>query len=252
MKYWTLGVIWAPILVAFAGWPAEGGTDWQKGADGSFVRVTVVATSSPFTSTAYDVTVRGDSVVVMLVKGSACVIGQRQGLTLLGGKAAEKVWDELDLAHAFVPQPPPGARRGSLQDDAKEGRVPVDDVVYEFWAGKGKRLQRFWLRESDLLNSPRLVRLFRTLRAIVIRHAGSLPMRDVYYPPEKLGYLTMSATEEAEAVLDGWDRIRLPADGVPVVVGVHRVVVIGKSGRRREFTITIRRGESNRVHVVLK
>jgi hypothetical protein len=76
-------------------------------------------------------------------------------------------------------------------------------------------------------------------------------MRDLFHPAERLGFLLMTASEPARAVIDGWDEVALPVDALELVEGEHRVRVRGASGAERDFSVRIAAGATSRVHVLL-
>jgi hypothetical protein len=216
--------------------------------DGSFVRVTVDGGVSPFSVVAWDVTVRGRTAVVSLVKETPCVQGQRERVHLFDGPAADAVFAELARGGAWAVEAPAGATAGR----ARERPAPKDVARYEFWVAWGRHMQRFSVDERVLLASPALLGVFVAVRDAVRGRVDALPMRDLYHPAGKIGFLTMTATEPAKAVFDGWDEVPLPVDSLELVDGDHRVVVRGDSGHQREFTVRVVAGQTSQVHVVLE
>ncbi|MBM4395777.1 MAG: hypothetical protein FJ087_08810 [Deltaproteobacteria bacterium] len=216
--------------------------------DGSFFRVTVDGGVSPFTSVSHDVTVRGRTVVVTLQKESLCRQGQRERVRLLDGPEAAAVLAALADAGAWSVAAPPGAVHGRARDTA----APRDAPRWEVWYAWGREMRRFHVDERTLLASAGVLAVVTAVREAVASRVEPLPMRDAYHPADRVGFLTMTASEPARAVLDGWDAFRLPVDGLDVAEGEHKVRVEGTSGKRREFTVRVVAGTGTHVHVVLE
>ena len=215
--------------------------------DGSFFRVTVDGGVSPFTSVAYDVTVRGRAVIVSLVKESLCLKGQRERVKVLDGPDADAALAGLDRAGAWSLAVPQGAVQGR-----REGAPPRDGPRYEFWFARGRDMRRFHLDQTALLAAPEALAVLVALREAVLSRVEPMPMRDIYHPAAKIGFVTMTASEPAKATIDGWDTVPLPCDSLDVVEGDHQVVVRGQSGRSREFKVRVVAGTAQQVHVVLE
>ncbi len=229
---------------------------WGRGArgegpapDGSFVRVTVRGGVSPFRMVAHDVTVRGSTVVVSVVKENLCYVGQRQDVRVVGGLQAQALVERLRRVGAFAKAPVEGSEVGPL-DPREAARLP--GPRYEFWSAWGPRMERFHVDQEVLMRHPDLVAVMTAVRDEVASRTDPLPMRDLYHSPAEMGFLVVTASEEATAIMDGWERFRLPMDGVEVPEGEHRLRVEGVSGRVRELTVRIERGMTSRYHIVFQ
>ncbi len=244
-----VGVGCGLVLAFLAGRTGEAEEQAGFAPDGSFVRVTVRGGVSPFRMVAHDVTVRGDTVVVSLVKESLCYVGQRQDVRVVGGAGAKALVERLRRVGAFAKAAVEGAEAGAL-DARASGRLA--EPRYEFWSAWGNRMERFHVDREVLMRHPDLVAVLAAVRDEVASRTDPLPMRDLYHSPSEMGVLVVTASEEAIAILDGWERFRLPMDGVDVVEGVHRLRVEGVSGRVREMTIRVERGMTSRYHVVFE
>lgn len=215
--------------------------------EGTFVRITVDGGVSPFSSVQYDVTVRGRTVIVTHVKESLCYRGQQERMRLVEGDAARDLVRSLQALGAFAPPVPRDATPGR----ARDREAPRDAPRCEFWSAWGTAMTRFSLGESALREFPDLLRVRAAVRDAVVGRVGALPMRDLYHPAQRLGLLTITATEPATATLDGWDTFALPVESLEVVEGDHRVTVVGASGRTREFRVRVVAGGASRIHVLL-
>ena len=241
-----------PILVAAVVVLAATAARADPGAppDGSFFRVTVDGGVSPFRTVAWDVTLRGKTVVVSLVKETLCQKGQRERVVLLDGDGAARLLAELDAAGAWSFAGPP--EHDGVEARSRD-RAPAPGATrYELWRAFGRRMTRFTVDSAGLARLPAVLAAFTGLRDAVVRRVEPLPMRDLYRPADKLGWLTMTATEPATATFDGWDAVKLPVDSLEMVDGEHSVVVVGTSGRQREFTVRIGAGSTSQVHVLLE
>jgi len=231
----------APV---FAG-PSASHGGWPP--DGSFIRVTRDGGVSPFSLVSYDVTVRGSTLVVTLVKDTSCRTSLRERVVLLGGDAALRVISRLREAGAWSVHVPGGASPGRAVDADPPGTSPR----YEFWWAEGDQMTRFYVSGELLDGDPALVGLSTALREVVRGLVDPLPMRDVFHPADEIGLLAMTASEPANAVIDGWDRVRLPVSALDLKAGVHEVTVTGRSGASRSFTVRIVAGETSTIHVLL-
>ncbi len=227
---------------------AEEGADAAWPRDGSFIRVTRDGGLSPFTSIYYDVTVRGRTLVVTMVKDTACRMAQRERVALLGGPEALAAIERLRRAGAWSLNQPAGASMGRAADTAPS----ADSPRWEFWNAEGPSMKRFFVNRETLDRTPRLLGLLAELRGIVTGVVEPLPMRDVFHPASEIGFLAMTSSSPASAEIDGWDRFRLPVNALDLKVGVHEVVVTGTNGATRSFTVRIMAGETTSVHVLLE
>lgn len=214
--------------------------------DGSFCRVTLDGGVSPFSVVVWDITVRGGSVVMSFIKESPCQPGQRERVRIYDGPEADAILKEINALWSL--EVPPSATLGRARDRP----APKDSPRYEFWVAYGKVMKRFWVDQQVLVSSPGLLKAFISIRDAVQSRVEPLFMRNLYYPVNKIGYVTMTATEPATAIFDGWEQIRLPVDACEMVEGEHHVVVRGDSGRIREFDLRITAGTTTQVHVVLE
>jgi len=215
--------------------------------DGSFVRISVIGGVSPFRKVAWDVTLRGDTTVVTLVKESVCRRGQRQSIQFLDLDSAPELLETLHQGGVWELKRPARAKDGGLDDE-----VATSEPKYEFWVAWGRRMERFWIDQKDLLDRPELVRALGVVRDGVDSRVKPLPVMDVYHDPATMGWVQVTATEKAVAVVDGWQKVRLPAGPLEMVEGEHTVAVRGLTGRTSEFKVRVVAGTTNQVHVVLK
>jgi hypothetical protein len=241
-------------VVAETGDAGDGSDSFHASADpatipeGTFIRITADGGVSPFTSVAWDVTVRGATAVVSLVKENLCATGQRERVKLLEGAGARRILATLKDAGAWTCPGPTVATTGRARDHA----APSDQVRYEVWSAWGRRMTRYHLTQSALREAPCALAVITAVTAEVRARLESLPMRDLYYPSDRLGWVTATSSEAATATIDGWDQVRLPVDALEVVEGEHSVVVTGESGRTRQFKIKVAPGMTLRVHVLLE
>ncbi len=239
-----MGVVSIVVPAAAVAIPA-GQDDWPP--DGSFIRVTRDGGVGPFSSIYYDVTVRGSTVVVTLVKDTGCRTAQRERVALLGGADADEAIARLRAAGAWSIQAPADATVGRAADSA----APTDMARWEFFSADGRELSRFFVSDQVFKKQPVLVGLVAELRGLVRGLVEPLPMRDVFHPADQIGFLGMTSTSPAKALIDGWDRVRLPTTQLDLKAGIHEVTVYGDNGVTRTFTVRIVAGETTTVHVLL-
>ena len=237
---WLLGIVIAVPLEA-----AEPESSWP--ADGSFVRITREGGVTPYISVYYDVTVRGRTLVVTMTKDTLCRVMTHERVVILDGSDARRVLGILSDAGAWIMRPPV-RDRGTVETAPGS---PDDDAAYEFWSASGRDMRRFRATRRELLGDPGLTRLLSVVRATVTGLVEPLALRDVFQPADRTGILAITASEPAVALIDGWDRVRLPVSSLDLKVGVHEVVVTGKSGSRRNFTVRVVPGENPAIHVLL-
>lgn len=216
--------------------------------DGSFVRITVTGGVSPYRKVAWDVTWRGRTAVVTLIKETLCHKGQRQSLKLLDFAAARDLFEQLSDEGIWELKKPSDASTGGIQT----GTPPSKGFLYEFWIAWGKRMLRFHADQEMLLSDPALVKALGAVRDGVGSRVDPLPIQDLYHEPSRMGFVQITATEEAVAVLDGWQKVGLPVHSLEVVEGEHKVLVRGVTGRTSEFSLRVVAGMTNQIHVVLK
>ncbi|HOU53301.1 MAG TPA: hypothetical protein PLQ97_05170 [Myxococcota bacterium] len=236
-------MVWGTVATAGAAEPVA------LPPDGSFLRVTVDGGISPFTSVVWDVTVRGEAVVVSLVKESLCRTGQRERVRLLQGDPARTLLESLVGAGVWtVGEVPRGATAGRARDAS--GRP--GEVRYEVWMAWGRQMSRWTVTQGQLHRVPQALRVVTVLPDLVRTLVDPLPMRDLYVPAGRIGYLTVTASEEGEMVIDGWDRVPLPVESLEVVEGDHQVVATSRSGKVQRFRVQVLGGGMHRVHVLFQ
>ncbi len=234
---------WGPTL------PALAEDSPSLPPDGSFLRVAIDGGLSPFTSVVWDVTVRGETVVVSLVKESLCRTGQRERVRLLQGSEARDLIESLVRSGAWSVE---GVPRGATAGRAKDHARSPGETRYEVWTAWGRQMSRWIVTQGTLHRVPRALRVVTALPDVVRRIVDPLPMRDLYVPAGRIGYLTVTASEEGEMVIDGWDRVPIPAESLEVVEGDHQVVATGRSGRVQRFRVQVLGGAMQRVHVLFQ
>lgn len=215
--------------------------------DGSFIRITREGGVTPYISVYYDVTVRGRTLVVTMTKDTLCRVMTHERVVIQDGLDAMRTIEALRGAGAWTirePDPVSGRTQAATESDG-------DGVQYEFWNASGRRMTRFRVTRSQVLSDPGLARLLAVLRTTVTGVVEPLALRDVFQPADRTGILAITASEPAVAVIDGWDRVRLPVSSLDLKVGVHDVVVTGKSGSKRNFTVRVVPGENPAIHVLL-
>jgi hypothetical protein len=238
----------ALITAAFAVVPGRAvSADQSWPADGTFIRITRDGGLSPFLNVYYDVTVRGKTLVITMVKDTLCRVVTRERVVLQDGEDAVRTIARLRAAGAWTVEMPAGAARGRAADTASS----PDQARYEFWMAEGRDMTRFFMSRDVMERSSALAGLRSVLRDIVTGVVEPLPMRDVFHPADETGVVAITSSESAVAVIDGWDRVRLPVSALDLKVGIHDVVVTGKSGATRNFTLRIAPGENAAVHVLL-
>lgn len=217
--------------------------------DGSFLRVSIDGGLSPFTSVVWDVTVRGETVVVSLVKESLCRTGQRERVRLLQGDEAQNLLESLVRSGAWSLD---GVPRGATAGRARDQPRSPGETRYEVWMAWGRQMTRFVVTQGLLHQVPRALRVVTVLSDLVRRQVDPLPMRDLYVSPGRIGVLTVTASEEGEMVIDGWDRVPIPVESLEVVEGEHQVVATSRSGRVQRFRVQVLGGAMQRVHVLFQ
>lgn len=217
--------------------------------DGSFLRVSIDGGLSPFTSVVWDVTVRGETVVVSLVKESLCRTGQRERVRLLQGDEARDLLESLVRSGAWSID---GVPRGAMAGRAKDHPRRPGERRYEVWMAWGRQMIRFVVPQGLLHQVPRALRTVTVLSDLIRRQVDPLPMRDLYVSPGRIGVLTVTASEEGEMVIDGWDRVPIPVESLEVVEGDHQIVATSRSGRVQRFRVQVLGGAMQRVHVLFR
>lgn len=209
--------------------------------DGAFLRVTIEGGASPFRRVAYDISVRGNLVLLGLIKESPCIPGQRQSLKIVTGREAEGVIERLREAGAFDED---------LPFEEIEGRDEVkEEAEYEIWSSFGNKMHRLRVQEKDLFEDKRLLKVVLAARREVVTRTEPIPARLSFFLPREIGYLSVTASEEATAVLDGIERMKVPIEALEVREGEHVLVVQGVSGRVRTLKVWVGRGLTRHYHV---
>ena len=212
------------------------------GADGDSVRlVRESPAASPYATMRYEIVDRGAPTAVQ----RKTLPGHSESLhamRLLTREKAERFFDDV-ISWA-----------GNGLVDAIEPTVGVDTTVWRVEIRVRGLEQAFRVRDPLNQKDTRYGKIVRRLRALVDASTGELPFRNIFYPPQVLGWVNIRAVPQASVVIDGFDtRLKTPLYGYELKAGTHVVRLGSVDGKiQREYTIRVDPGGTTHLAVDLR
>ena len=229
----------AAALLAFGLLPAPVLAD---PLDGALVAVRVVAGFSPYSSTQYEVLWRGRVAVASHYRTLVNYDEPLHGMRLVPREGFVALLDavERDGAFALPDAPTPGTAPAALR--------------YEVEVRRGKRHHVFRVSCPDAQADPRYDRIVRAVRRYVLRYAGDLAFRNVFFDAGELGWLNLTSVPVARVIVDGQTLgHETPLYGYELRAGEHRVRLESVTGGlTREHTVRIQGGMTTILHMDMR
>jgi hypothetical protein len=196
------------------------GADTPAVAEEDYLRMVLETPApTPYTVCRYEIVRRGRATSAVHRKRLAGYAESLQGIGLLTKEEEAAIWalavdtKAAELPDAVDPMPAPGRPMPA------PGRL-----TWRIELSRDGRAHAF--RVTDPLQQPRreYARLFVGVKELVVRLAGEIPFRNVFFPAGNLGWLNIITVPAARVEIDGFDtRLESPLYGYEVASGEHVV-----------------------------
>lgn len=182
-----------------------------------------VPAASPFSSVRYEVARRGRAATAVHRRE---LPGHRESLHGMGLLTAA----EADALVALLTEVEAARLPDAVAPTAGVGQITWR-VEVDLGPGSGSGAHVF--RVSDPANQPdrRYRRLVSGVRELVLRVAGDLPFRNVFYPSERLGWASVVSVPVGRVLVDGFDtRLETPLYAYELAAGAHEIRIVTRDG----------------------
>ncbi len=229
------------VTLLFLGAPAQA-KDAPHALDGSFVSVRVVGGFSPYRLVTYEVLWRAKVAVAGHYRG---LVNYDESLHAMSLIPVEDYTGLLDKLAALG--------IGALKDAPKPVTV-AGALKYEVEYRRGKDKVLVKVTGPAAQADPRYGQIVELVRAFVLKTAGDLPFRNVFFEPGTYGYVNLTSVPVAKVYIDGRDtRRETPMYGYELPAGAHKVRLHAvKEGWERTHTLRVEPGMTTIVHFDLR
>lgn len=231
----------SPAPAASAAAPDDGA---PPPVDDDFVRVTLEpAGPTPFSVIRYEITARQPATTAVHRRA---LPGEEESLHTLGllttAEAAEM--------HRLVAE----TQAMSLSDAPAPAHAPLTALTWKVELLVAGRRHQFTVAAPLAQADRRYAHLIDGVRRMVIRVAGELPFRNVFYAPSRKGWLNVSSIPSGRLYLDGFDtQLDTPVYSYEVPSGAHEIRVKTSDGRYdRAYEVRVEPGGTTNLRVDLR
>jgi hypothetical protein len=186
-------------------------------ANGNFVRITFSGGLSPYVRVSYDLTIRAEMLVVTHSKTFPCYDTPLQQVEMT---SKDKALHIFKLIH-----------EANLSQFASGSRKKEQNSV-EFWASIGRDWIRFEVSEDQASQNKILRNLIHEIKSLCFDVAGHIPFRNLFFPSQKMGFLTVISSPSGKVLIDGSDTGETtPLHTYELEEGEYNVEVISFDGK---------------------
>ncbi|TNF27699.1 MAG: hypothetical protein EP329_19150 [Deltaproteobacteria bacterium] len=210
-----------------------------------YVRVRLEAPSpSPFRTISYEVTRRAPATTAVhrrLLPGDAESLHALGLLTEAETATIDAVVRETDAMH--LPDAGPATPAAGWGQLTWVVSLQVDGVLHEFRC-----------TAPENLPDRRYFRLIDAVRTTVKGVTSELPFRNVFYEPERRGWVNIISVPAARATIDGFDtQLETPLYHYELASGAHTIRLKSTDGRfEREYKVKVEPGGTTQLRVDLR
>lgn len=208
-----------------------------------YVRVTLdTPAPSPFSLIRYEVTAREPATTAVHRR---LLPGHDESLHALG------LLTEDEAAAIFALVDATGAME---LRDAAPAQPPPSTLAWRVELRVGGREHSFRVVGPEQLRDRRYQRLVDGVRAAVLRHAGDLPFRNVFFEPDARGWLNVVSVPRARLWIDDFDtRLDTPIYHYELPSGAHTVRLRAMDGDYdRTYEVRVEPGGTTSLRVDLR
>ena len=211
-------------------------------AEGTLVSARIVDGFTPYHTVTYEVLWRQNVAVANHYRGLVNYSEPFHDMALVTREELRSLLDELQRLQAF-----------SLPDvDA-----PQDAFAHLHWeieVQDGNKKHTFKVSAPELQSDARYGAIIERVRTFVLRHAGDLVFRNVFFEPGTYGWVNLTSVPPATVTIDGRDTgLKTPVYGYELPAGRHEVRLYAKEQKwERLHTVRIDPGMTTIVHFDLR
>lgn len=206
----------------------------------SFIRITKKGGFSPYTEIVYDLTIRGKNAIITHSKELVCFKEDFQKVGFIEKEVGLKLLKLFEEKNLF---------------SLKKEKIEKGEGYFEVWASIKDKYIRVEIPSIKLKNNENFNSFFNELKKNIIERVGEIPFRNVYYQPEKIGYLTVMTDVKAKVISidDREVHLSTPLHSYEMPAGEHKIKIARKKGKKeKEFIITIEPGITTIIETTIK
>ncbi|HIN84948.1 MAG TPA: PEGA domain-containing protein [Myxococcales bacterium] len=208
---------------------------------GSYIRLIIKGGFTPYRVVTYDVFWRSGTAVAGNYRGLIHYDEPLHTMSLIAKDEYLGLWKQLEEASIW--------RQKNLPKPAKATAIRHFEIDVKM---KG-RVKKFTF--SGLLHGPDKQHgaLANYIRSFVLKYAGEMPFRNVFFETGTLGWVNLTSVPTAKVRVGGRDiGLTTPVYGYELPQGRHEVTLILPSGSERKHTLTVEPGMTTIVHIDLQ
>ncbi|MCA9515014.1 MAG: hypothetical protein KC635_08740 [Myxococcales bacterium] len=234
----------APALPAAAAEPDAAGATAAGDADDNYVRVTLEPPGpTPFSMIRYEITARQPATTAVHRRS---LPGEEEALHALGLLTAS----EAEAVRRLVADT--GAM--TLPDAPAPPHAPATALTWRVELLVAGERHTFLVAAPEAQPDRRYERLIDGVRRTVVRVAGDLPFRNVFYAPSRKGWLNVASVPSGRLFVDDFDtQLDTPVYAYEVSSGAHQIRVKSADGRYdRTYEVRVEPGGTTNLRVDLR
>lgn len=188
-------------------------------ANGSFVRITQTGGFSPYTKVVYDVTVRQETALFTLNKDMNCYKGQLQKVQILPLEAAAEIFRKMENVRHKLP---------------KEEMKQTEGIVFEIWYSLDEFYGKAKVGAEFLIENVQTLEFVNLVRDTVTEKTGGIPFRNLFFSPEKFGFLTVYSKNKGKIrISELGEDFEIPVTLIEMPAGVYNAEIVFRGGESK-------------------
>jgi len=217
----------------------------SKGANdplkGSYVRLIVRGGFTPFRVVTYDVFWRSGTGVAGNYRSLVNYEEPLHTMSLVARDEYLGLWKQLEQNGVWKAKSGGGAKGAYAT------------LRYEIEIKRGKQHKKLLFTESTYRSGSKQTKLMHLIRDFVLKYAGEMPFRNVFFEPGLLGWVNITSAPSAKVLIGGRDiGLTTPVYGYEMPRGRHEITLLLPTGDTRKHTMTVEPGMTTIVHIDLQ
>lgn len=148
------------------------------------------------------------------------------------------LWRQLEKDSIWAQKSTPKAAKGA------------GVLHYKIDVKMGAKKHNFTFSGLDHGRTHKYALLVKHIRSFVIKYAGEIPFRNVFFDPGILGWVNITSAPSARVLVGGRDiGLTTPVYGYELPRGKHEITLILPSGTTRKHTLMVEPGMTTIVHI---
>lgn len=210
--------------------------------DGSLVSARIVDGFSPYLNVTYEVLWRQNVAVANHYRGLVNYSEPFHDMALVTKEEFAGLISEIDRLNGF-----------SLPDVAVPESA-LAPVIWEVELKHAGRTKLFRVGAPEIQSDPRYAEIIQYIQRFVVRYAGDLTFRNVFFEPGTYGWVNLTSVPPATVTIDGRDTgLSTPIYGYELPAGKHQLrLYAAEQNWERLHTVRIDPGMTTIVHFDLR